>query len=121
MKHKILIVDDAPVLRLKVKNVLTQHGFEVVGEAADGVQALAKYKELKPDLVTMDIVMPNRDGLGALEDILQFNKAAKVIMLSAIDQRDSLLKAIQLGALDYVVKPFEDDRVIEAVKKALNT
>lgn len=119
MKGKILLVDDAPIIRLKLKNILSAQGYDIVGEASNGVEALARYKELKPDLVTMDIVMPERDGVEALEDILKFDEKAKVIMVTAIDQRSSLMEAIQLGAVDYIVKPFEDDRVIEAINKAI--
>lgn len=120
MSAKLLLVDDAPIIRLKLKNILTSAGFEVVAEAGNGVEALKMYKQHSPDLVTMDIVMPEKDGLGALADILEYDAKAKVIMVTAIDQRDSLTKAIQIGALDYIVKPFENDRVVEAVSKAVS-
>ncbi len=119
MGKKILIVDDAPVIRLMLKDILQHYDYEVVGEAGNGVIAVEKYKQLKPDLVTMDITMPEKDGIEALGDILAFDKNAKVVMVTAIDQRDSLMSAIRLGASDYIVKPFEDDRVISAVRKAL--
>lgn len=120
MSKKLLLVDDAPIIRLKLKKILEGIGIQIIGEAANGVEAIDKYKSLKPDLVTMDIVMPQKDGIEALEEILKFDKEAKVVMVTAIDQRDSLMKAIQLGATDYIVKPFENDRVIEAISKALN-
>jgi len=119
MGGKILLVDDAPILRLKLKNILEAGGFTVAGEAKDGEEAFSKYKELKPDLVTMDIIMPVKDGIEALQDILNYDKTARVIMVTALDQRDSLMRAIRLGAVDYIVKPFEDDRVIDAVSKAM--
>ena len=119
MNGKLLLVDDAPIIRLKLKNILVKAGITIVGEANNGQEAIEKYRQLKPDLMTMDIVMPIKDGIMALEEILAEDKAAKVIMVTAIDQRDSLMKAIRLGAVDYIVKPFEDERVIEAVSKAL--
>lgn len=114
--RKILVVDDAKVIRMVIKRLLTQQGYEVVGEAGNGREALEKYKELKPDAVTMDIIMPEVDGIQGLKEILAFDKQAKVIMISAIDQRDSLTDAIRNGATDYVVKPFEDDRMVTALK-----
>jgi two-component system chemotaxis response regulator CheY len=114
--RKILVVDDAKVIRMVIKQILTRHGFQVAGEAGNGREALEKYKELKPDAVTMDIIMPEVDGIQGLKEILAFDKQAKVIMISAIDQRDSLTDAIRNGATDYVVKPFEDDRMVTALK-----
>ncbi|CAG0944051.1 Chemotaxis protein CheY [Candidatus Brocadiaceae bacterium] len=112
---KILIVDDAKVIRMLIKRLLTQHGYQVAGEAGNGREAFEKYKELRPDAVTMDIIMPEVDGIQGLKDILAFDKQAKVIIISAIDQRDSLTDAIRNGATDYVVKPFEDDRMISTL------
>ncbi len=114
--RKILVVDDAKVIRMVIKQILTRHGFQIAGEAGNGREALEKYKELKPDAVTMDIIMPEVDGIQGLKEILAFDKQAKVIMISAIDQRDSLTDAIRNGATDYVVKPFEDDRMVTALK-----
>ena len=114
--RKILVVDDAKVIRMVIKRLLTQHGYQVAGEAGNGREALEKYKELKPDAVTMDIIMPEMDGIQGLKEILAFDKQAKVIMISAIDQHDSLTDAIRNGATDYVVKPFEDDRMVTALK-----
>jgi two-component system chemotaxis response regulator CheY len=114
--RKILVVDDAKVIRMVIKQILTRHGFQVAGEAGNGREALEKYKELRPDAVTMDIIMPEVDGIQGLKEILAFDKEAKVIMISAIDQRDSLTDAIRNGATDYVVKPFEDDRMVTALK-----
>jgi len=119
MSKKILIADDAPIIRLMIKDIVEFSGYEVVGEANNGVEAIAMYSELKPDLVTLDIIMPEKDGIEALEEILKIDSSAKVVMVTAIDQRESLMKAIRLGATDYIVKPFENERVISAVKKAL--
>jgi two-component system chemotaxis response regulator CheY len=119
MLSKVLIVDDAPVVRLLLKSVLERHGFQVVGEASNGNEALDSYKELSPDLVTMDITMPEADGIQGVKNILSFDPNAKIIMITAIDQRKYLLEAIKAGATDYIVKPFEDDRVISALQKAI--
>lgn len=118
-KKRILITDDAPVIRLMLKDILEHYGYEIVAEASNGSQAVEQYKALKPDLVTMDITMPEKDGIQALGEILEFDPKARIVMVTAIDQRDSLMKAIKLGAVDYIVKPFEDDRVISAITKAL--
>lgn len=112
---KILIVDDAKVVRLVIKQILTRNGFQIAGEATNGREALEKYKELKPDAVTMDIVMPEVDGIQGLKDILAYDKNAKVIMISAVDQRDALQESLLSGASDFVVKPFEDDRMVSAL------
>ena len=116
---KVLIVDDALFMRQMIKNALTPLGFEIVGEASDGAEGVAKYKELKPDLVTMDIVMPGENGIEALRKIKQIEPAAQVIMITAVDQRDSMLEAMRLGVSDFVVKPFDDDRIISAIEKTM--
>ncbi|MBU1862721.1 MAG: response regulator [Candidatus Omnitrophica bacterium] len=118
-KKRVLVCDDAPVIRLMLKDILQDSGYTVVGEAKNGIEAMQKFKELKPDIVTMDIIMPEKDGIDALVGILREDNEAKVVMVTAIDQRDSLMKAIRAGATDYIVKPFEDERVVLAVKKAL--
>lgn len=114
---KVLIVDDAAFMRMMLKDILTKNGYEVVGEASNGVEALDKYKELKPDIVTLDITMPEKDGLSALRDIKSFDAGAKVIMCSAMGQQAMVIDAIQNGARDFIVKPFQADRVLEAIKK----
>jgi len=119
MLKRILIVDDASVVRLKLKDILQGYNYEIIAEAADGNQAIEMYQQFHPDLVTMDITMPHKDGIEALGEILAIDKNAKVIMVTALDQRESLMKAIKLGAVDYIIKPFEDDRVVSAVSKAL--
>ncbi|WP_067617182.1 response regulator [Alicyclobacillus acidiphilus] len=116
---RILIVDDAAFMRMMIKDILTKNGMEVVGEAADGLQAVERYQELKPDLVTMDITMPEVDGIEALKRIRALDPAARVIVCSAMGQQAMVIDAIQAGAKDFIVKPFQADRVIEAIQKAL--
>lgn len=120
MGQRILIVDDAAFMRMMIKDILTKNGFDVVGEAQDGVQAVEKYNELEPDLVTMDITMPEKDGITALKEIKEKHPSAKIIMCSAMGQQAMVIDAIQAGAKDFIVKPFQSDRVIEAIQKALN-
>lgn len=119
MANRVLIVDDAAFMRMMIKDILTKNGYEVIGEASDGAQAVEKYKELKPDLVTMDITMPDMDGIAALKEIKKIDKDAKVIMCSAMGQQAMVIEAIQAGANDFIVKPFQADRVIEAIQKTL--
>lgn len=119
MANKILVVDDAAFMRMMIKDILTKNGFEVVGEAHDGAQAIEKFKECSPDLVTMDITMPEMDGISALKEIKKLDSNAKVIMCSAMGQQAMVIDAIQAGAKDFIVKPFQADRVIEAIKKTL--
>ncbi|NLW40875.1 MAG: response regulator [Tissierellia bacterium] len=119
MAKGILIVDDASFMRMMIKDILTKNGFEVVGEAENGVVAVEKYQELKPELVIMDITMPEMDGIQAVKEIRSIDPDAKIIMCSAMGQQAMVIEAIQAGAKDFIVKPFQHDRVIEAVKKAL--
>lgn len=119
MGKRILIVDDAAFMRMMIKDILIKNNFEVVGEASDGVQAVEKYMELLPDLVTMDITMPEMDGITALKQIKENDPSAKVIMCSAMGQQAMVIDAIQAGAKDFIVKPFQADRVVEAIQKAL--
>ena len=114
---KILIVDDAAFMRMMIKDILTKNGYEVAGEAENGVVAVSKYGEIKPDLVLMDITMPEKDGIQALKDIKAIDSGAKVIMCSAMGQQAMVIEAIQSGAKDFIVKPFDADRVLEAVNK----
>ncbi len=114
---RVLIVDDASVVRLLINKVLVKGGFEIVGEAVNGIDALAKYKELKPDIVTMDITMPEADGIQATKDIIAFDADAKIVMLSGIDQKEMLWQAIKAGASSYIVKPFENDRILSTLKE----
>ena len=116
---KILIVDDAAFMRMMIKDILTKNGYNVVGEAENGAKGVEKYGELKPDLVLMDITMPEKDGIQALKEIRANDGNAKVIMCSAMGQQAMVIEAIQSGAKDFIVKPFQADRVIEAVKKVV--
>ena len=119
MAKNILISDDAAFMRMMIKDILTKNGFNVVGEAENGLVAVDKYKELQPDLVLMDITMPEMDGIQALKKIREFDSAAKVVMCSAMGQQAMVIEAIQSGAKDFIVKPFQADRVLEAVKKVV--
>jgi two-component system chemotaxis response regulator CheY len=119
MANRILIVDDAAFMRMMIRDILTKSGYEVVGEAQDGAQAIEKFKELHPDLITMDITMPEMDGITALKEIRKLDSNARVIMCSAMGQQSMVIDAIQAGAKDFIVKPFQADRVIEAIKKTL--
>lgn len=119
MSKTVLIVDDAAFMRMMIKDILSKNGFNVIGEAADGAQAVEKYKELTPDLVTMDITMPEMDGIAALKEIKSINSKAVIIMCSAMGQQAMVIDAIQAGAKDFIVKPFQAERVLEAINKAL--
>jgi two-component system, chemotaxis family, chemotaxis protein CheY len=116
---RVLVVDDAAFMRKMVSDALTKGGHQVVGEAGNGVEAVAQYQALKPEVTTLDITMPEKDGLSALKEIIALDPAARVIMCSALGQESKVLESIKAGAKDFVVKPFQPDRVIEAVGKAL--
>jgi two-component system chemotaxis response regulator CheY len=113
---KILVVDDAAFMRMRCSKLLTDNGYEVV-EAENGLDAIAKYKESKPDAVLLDITMPEMDGLTALKEIRKVDPEAKVAMVTAMGQQSMIMDAIKSGAKDFVVKPFQPDRVLAAVKK----
>lgn len=119
MAKNILICDDAAFMRMMIKDILTKNGYNVVGEAENGAKAVEKYNELKPDLVLMDITMPEMDGIQALKKIKEGDAAATVIMCSAMGQQAMVIESIQSGAKDFIVKPFQADRVLEAVKKVI--
>lgn len=120
MAHKVLIVDDAAFMRMMIKDFLSkEEDFEVVGEAENGLVAVEKFKDLQPDVVTLDITMPEMDGLDALKKIRDIDSGAKIVMCSAMGQQAMVLEAIKNGAKDFVVKPFQGPRVIEALRKAL--
>jgi two-component system, chemotaxis family, chemotaxis protein CheY len=116
---RVLIVDDAAFMRMMLKDILTKGGLEVAGEAVNGNDAFEKYKELQPDVVTMDITMPEKDGITAVKEIRAVYPQAKIIMCSAMGQQPMVLDAIQAGAKDFVVKPFQADRVMESITKVL--
>jgi two-component system chemotaxis response regulator CheY len=115
----VLVCDDAIFMRTMIGDILNQAGFEIVGEAESGLQAVQKYRELKPDLVTMDIVMPDMGGIEAVREICKQDPDAKILMCSAMGQQALVVEAIQAGAKDFVVKPFQPSRVLEAVQRVL--
>ena len=119
MGKNILICDDAAFMRMMIKDILTKNGYEVVGEAANGAEGVEKYSQLKPDLVMMDITMPEMNGIDALKKIKENDSNANVIMCSAMGQQAMVIESIQAGAKDFIVKPFQVERVIEAVQKAI--
>ncbi len=115
----ILVVDDAAFMRLMIKDMLVEAGHTIVGEAVNGIDAIEKYRKLKPDLVTMDITMPDMEGVDALKEIRRIDPRAVVIMCSAMGQKQMIVEAIKSGAKDFIVKPLQTSRVIEAISKAL--
>lgn len=119
MAKNIMICDDAAFMRMMIKDILTKNGYNVAAEAENGAKAVEKYTEVKPDLVLMDITMPELDGLQALKKIKELDPGATVIMCSAMGQQAMVIESIQSGAKDFIVKPFQADRVLEAVKKAV--
>jgi two-component system chemotaxis response regulator CheY len=116
---RVLVVDDAAFMRKLVRDALTRGGHEVVGEGADGAEAVARYEELRPELTTLDITMPGTDGLTALKEIVALDPGARVIMCSALGQEGKVLEAVRSGAKDFVVKPFQADRLLAAAANAL--
>jgi two-component system chemotaxis response regulator CheY len=116
---RVLIVDDAAFMRKVVGDALTGGGHEIVAEAANGIEALAQFQAVRPDVTTLDITMPEKDGLTALKEMLALDPTAKIIMCSALGQEAKVLEAIKSGAKDFVVKPFQPERVLDAVAKAL--
>ncbi len=121
MPVRILIVDDAIFMRKMIGDILRKEGYEICGEAENGIEAIKKYKELHPDLVTMDIIMPDMSGIDAVQEIANFDTNAKILMVSAMGQQSLVVEAIQKGAKDYVIKPFQPSRVLEAVERVLKT
>ena len=112
---KVLVVDDAAFMRVSIKNMLTKNGFEVIGEAENGKIAIQKYQELSPDIVTMDITMPEMDGLASLKKILEVDSSANVVMVSAMGQESMVREAVQSGAKGFIVKPFKEDVILSAL------
>lgn len=119
MAKRVLIVDDAAFMRMMIKDILSKNGYEVAGEAENGLKAVEKYKELMPDLVLMDITMPEMNGIDAVKNIKAIDSSAKIVMCSAMGQQAMVIESIQAGARDFIVKPFQADRVLEAVRKVL--
>lgn len=116
---RVLIVDDAAFMRMMIKDILEKNGYQIVGEASNGIKAVEIYKAEKPDVVTMDITMPDMDGIEAVKEIKAFDPAAKIIMCSAMGQQTMVMDAIRSGARDFIVKPFQAERVLEAIRKAV--
>jgi two-component system, chemotaxis family, chemotaxis protein CheY len=116
---RVLVVDDAAFMRKMVTDALSGGGHEIVGEAGNGAEAVQRFQELRPEVMTLDITMPEKDGIAALQEIIALDPSAKVIMCSALGQESKVLESIKLGAKDFVVKPFQPDRVRAAVDKAL--
>ena len=119
MANKVLIVDDAAFMRMMINDILEKNGYDVIGEASNGLVAVDLYKKEKPDVVTMDITMPDMDGIEAVKQIRAFDPNAKIIMCSAMGQQSMVMDAIKSGAKDFIVKPFQADRVLEAIKKVI--
>ena len=119
MAHTVLVCDDAIFMRTMITDILTQAGYEVIGEAETGSQAVERYRQLQPDIVTMDIVMPDMGGIEAVRAICRDSPEAKILMCSAMGQQALVVEAIQAGAKDFVVKPFQPSRVLEAVQRLL--
>lgn len=119
MAKRVLIVDDAAFMRMMIKDILHKNGYEVVGEAENGKKAVALYQELRPDVVTMDITMPEMDGIEAVRAIKKIDPDSRIIMCSAMGQQLMVMEAIEAGARDFVVKPFQQERVLQALEKAL--
>ena len=119
MAKNILICDDAAFMRMMIKDILTKNGYNIVGEAENGAKAVEKYAELKPDLVLMDITMPEMDGIEALKKIKAADANASIIMCSAMGQQAMVIESIQSGAKDFIVKPFQADRVLEDIQKVV--
>ncbi len=119
MAKSILICDDAAFMRMMIKDILTKNGYDIAGEAENGAVAVDKYAETKPDLVMMDITMPEKDGIQALKEIRAKDSGANIIMCSAMGQQAMVIESIQAGAKDFIVKPFQADRVLEAVRKVI--
>ncbi len=119
MKAKILIAEDSAYMRMILKELLLRNGYEVVGEAENGREAIALYNKLKPDIVTMDITMPDMDGIEALKAIKEAHPSARIVMVSAMGQQNLVIDAIRLGAADFFIKPLQSERVVEALERAL--
>ncbi len=119
MAVRILLADDLSFMRMVQKEILEEKGYIVAGEASDGLEAIEKYKALKPEIVILDITMPNMNGLDAMHKIFEIDKSAKIIMCSALGQQQLIVEAIKSGVKDFIVKPFKPERMLSAIEKAL--
>ncbi len=119
MSHRVLLVDDASFMRMMLKNILVGAGYEIAGEADNGVKAIELFKTLKPNLVIMDIIMPEMGGIDAVREIVKVNPTAKILICSSMGQQSLVVEAIQAGAKDFIVKPFQPSNVLDSVKKVL--
>jgi two-component system chemotaxis response regulator CheY len=119
VNRRVLIVDDAVVMRMMIKGILAKSGFDVVGEAQNGVEAVEKYVELRPDLVTMDVVMPEMDGIAAVKEILAHDPSARIVMCTSMGQQALVVEAIQAGAKSFITKPFQPPKIVETLNKVL--
>jgi two-component system chemotaxis response regulator CheY len=119
MSARVMVVDDALFMRAMIREALANSGFQVVAEASNGEEAVARYQEVRPDVVTMDITMPQMDGVQAVREILRQDPSARIVMVSAMGQQALVVEAIQAGARDFVVKPFDQTRLVEAIRRAL--
>ncbi len=117
---RVLIVDDALIMRQRIQDIAVEAGWQVAGHASDGSEAVAMYEKQRPDLVTLDIVMPETDGISALKEIMQRDPEASVVMISAVSQKEKLAECIEAGAMDFVVKPFEKDTLLAFFEKYLS-
>ncbi|MBI5194292.1 MAG: response regulator [Nitrospirae bacterium] len=120
MKNRILIVDDAMLIRMMLKDIMENNGYIVVGEADDADQAFDVYQETQPDLVTMDITLTSSSGIDAIRNILNYDNNARIVVISALEQKKVIMEALKYGAKDFIIKPFEEDRVINSVKNLLS-
>lgn len=119
MAARIVLADDLSFMRMVQKEILEEKGYNVVAEAADGIEAVEKYKQVKPDVIILDITMPNMNGLDAMHKIFEFNKSARIIICSALGQQQLIVEAIKAGVKDFIVKPFKPERILSAIEKAL--
>lgn len=117
----VLLADDLSFMRMVQKEILEKRGYQIVGEATDGIQAVEKYKELKPDVVVLDITMPNMNGLDAMKEIFTIDPDARIIICSALGQQKLIIEAIKAGVKDFIVKPFKPERILSAINKALKS
>ena len=119
MAKRVLITDDALFMRVTLKNILTKNGYEIAGEASNGKESVELYQKTQPDLVTMDITMPEMDGISAVREIKKNDPNATIIMCTAMGQKNMVMEAVAAGAKDFIVKPFQPEKVIEAVQKLI--